>query len=201
MSQRQTVWISSDLSLPIIWLYQATFPILQILIPGTSTTLEKMEEDTASNNSAYKRCQNDASPYTKSSLRDFFTVLALSFHAVFEGLAVGLENDSKDVWLLFAGKLSLDWMDGFRKWSFLLTISSCGSENVQKPTYIIFKWSLNQLYCLQCNKMFSVSACSESHRNISRMYRFDSEVHSVHSEHNLLPGWNRDDRNPIFWVG
>ena len=64
-----------------------------------------MEEATSSNSSAYKRCQNDASLYTKSSLRDFFTVLALSFHAVFEGLAVGLETDSKDVWLLFAGKL------------------------------------------------------------------------------------------------
>ena len=31
--------------------------------------------------------QNNSSP-----VRDFFTVLALSFHAVFEGLAVGLEE-------------------------------------------------------------------------------------------------------------
>jgi len=38
----------------------------------------------------------------KRALRDFFTVLALSFHAVLEGLAVGLESDSSDVWLLFA---------------------------------------------------------------------------------------------------
>ena len=79
------------------------FSILPILIPGTSSTLKKMADATASNSSDDKRCQNDASPYTKSSLRDFFTVLALSFHAVFEGLAVGLETDSKDVWLLFAG--------------------------------------------------------------------------------------------------
>ena len=64
-----------------------------------------MEGATASNSSSDKRCQNNASFYTKSFLRDFFTVLALSFHAVFEGLAVGLETDSKDVWLLFAGKL------------------------------------------------------------------------------------------------
>ena len=64
-----------------------------------------MEGATASNSSSDKRCQNNASFYTKSSLRDFFTVLALSFHAVFEGLAVGLETDSKDVWLLFGGKL------------------------------------------------------------------------------------------------
>ena len=73
------------------------------MITGTSATLKKIAEATSSD--ADKRCENDASANTKSSLRDFFTVLALSFHAVFEGLAVGLETDSKDVWLLFAGKL------------------------------------------------------------------------------------------------
>ena len=73
------------------------------MISGTSATLKKIGEATTSNNSPDESCQNDASPYTKSSLRDFFTVLALSFHAVFEGLAIGLEPDSKDVWLLFAG--------------------------------------------------------------------------------------------------
>ena len=29
--------------------------------------------------------------------------MALSFHAVFEGLAVGLEEDIADVWTLFGG--------------------------------------------------------------------------------------------------
>ena len=70
------------------------------MISGTSASLKKIGEATTSNSSPDK---NDASPYTKSSLRDFFTVLALSFHAVFEGLAIGLETESKDVWLLFAG--------------------------------------------------------------------------------------------------
>ena len=41
----------------------------------------------------------------KIALRDFFTVLALSFHAVFEGLAIGLEPDSSDIWILFAGNI------------------------------------------------------------------------------------------------
>ena len=77
--------------------------ILPILISGTSATLKKIANATSTISLAEKKCQNDASPYTKSSLRDFFTVLALSFHAVFEGLAVGLETESKDVWLLFAG--------------------------------------------------------------------------------------------------
>ena len=39
----------------------------------------------------------------KRALRDFFTVLALSFHAVLEGLAIGLESESSNVWILFAG--------------------------------------------------------------------------------------------------
>ena len=38
-----------------------------------------------------------------AALRDFFTVLALSFHAIFEGLAVGLEEHEDDVWILYAG--------------------------------------------------------------------------------------------------
>ena len=37
------------------------------------------------------------------ALRDFFTVLALSFHAIFEGLAIGLEEHEEDIWILFAG--------------------------------------------------------------------------------------------------
>uniref|UniRef100_A0A0A9XI38 Zinc transporter ZIP1 n=1 Tax=Lygus hesperus TaxID=30085 RepID=A0A0A9XI38_LYGHE len=36
------------------------------------------------------------------SLRGFFAVLALSFHAVFEGLAVGLEKETANVWYLCA---------------------------------------------------------------------------------------------------
>eukprot|EP00095_Tigriopus_kingsejongensis_P000396 maker-scaffold19_size710362-snap-gene-0.21 protein:Tk00396 transcript:maker-scaffold19_size710362-snap-gene-0.21-mRNA-1 annotation:"zinc transporter zip1" len=35
------------------------------------------------------------------TLRDFMTILALTFHAVFEGLAVGLSQDANDVWKLF----------------------------------------------------------------------------------------------------
>ena len=46
------------------------------------------------------------------ALRDFFTVLALSFHAVFEGLAIGLEPDSADIWILFAGNMSISFFQG-----------------------------------------------------------------------------------------
>lgn len=38
----------------------------------------------------------------KNSFRGLLAVLALSFHAVFEGLAVGLENSVQRVWYLFA---------------------------------------------------------------------------------------------------
>merc|ERR1711935_195252 len=72
---------------------------------GTSANLKKIADVATNDCEPYcpeEMCQNDPSPYPTSSLRDFFTVLALSFHAVFEGLAVGLETESQDVWLLFA---------------------------------------------------------------------------------------------------
>ena len=39
---------------------------------------------------------------TQSGIRDLLTVLALSCHAIFEGIAVGLEDKSSGVWALFA---------------------------------------------------------------------------------------------------
>ena len=46
----------------------------------------------------------NAADERKVLLRDFFAVLALSFHAVFEGLAIGLESESTKIWILFAGR-------------------------------------------------------------------------------------------------
>ena len=45
---------------------------------------------------------HDVAPST--SLRDFFTLIALTFHSLFEGLAVGLGNSGHDVWKLFIGE-------------------------------------------------------------------------------------------------
>lgn len=39
---------------------------------------------------------------TRKSFRGLFAILALSFHEVFEGLAVGLEHNVQNVWYLFA---------------------------------------------------------------------------------------------------
>lgn len=39
---------------------------------------------------------------SKILLRNFLTILALSIHCVFEGLAIGLEKNVHDVWILFA---------------------------------------------------------------------------------------------------
>ena len=50
-------------------------------------------------------CCNEEEEHSKSSLRDFFVVLALTFHAILEGIAVGLEPEVNDVWLLFSGEL------------------------------------------------------------------------------------------------
>ena len=37
------------------------------------------------------------------NIAKIFTVLALSFHALLEGMAVGLETDSTDIWIMFIG--------------------------------------------------------------------------------------------------
>ena len=48
-------------------------------------------------------CQDDDNPFQANAMNDFFIVMALSFHSVFEGLAVGLETEPHNIWILFAG--------------------------------------------------------------------------------------------------
>ena len=43
-----------------------------------------------------------------NNIAKVFTVLALSFHALLEGMAVGLETDSTDIWIMFAGLYTSD---------------------------------------------------------------------------------------------
>ena len=50
---------------------------------------------------------------TSTQLREFFTVLALSLHAVFEGLAVGLADDEEGAWVLFAAICSHKFVMAF----------------------------------------------------------------------------------------
>lgn len=51
---------------------------------------------------SHKEDSSKLSSGRNAALRDFFTVLALSFHAIFEGLAIGLEEHEEDVWILYA---------------------------------------------------------------------------------------------------
>jgi len=60
-----------------------------------SPVVAKKVEKPAKNQHSHTFEQSD------SIMRDMITVLALSFHAVFEGLAVGLEENVSDVWMLF----------------------------------------------------------------------------------------------------
>lgn len=81
-----------------------------VVIPRA--TLGKKEETLCANN-LNKEClthvavgdvdtikQGDLNKTIKTSFSGLLTVLALSFHAVFEGLAVGLENGTTKVWYL-----------------------------------------------------------------------------------------------------
>jgi len=54
------------------------------------------------NQSANAALVHSAGEGHTSAIRDFLTVLALSLHAVFEGLAVGLEDSVVTVWTLYA---------------------------------------------------------------------------------------------------
>ena len=38
---------------------------------------------------------------TKSAIRTFFVVAALSFHSVIEGMTLGLEDDDSGIWMSF----------------------------------------------------------------------------------------------------
>ena len=53
----------------------------------------------------YSRCCTLDSKLCSISVRDFVTIAALSFHSIFEGLAIGLEGSTEDVWQLFGGKI------------------------------------------------------------------------------------------------
>lgn len=77
-----------------------------IVEEGTSTNTkdDKMKENRRLSHSSGGHGHSHLLPNSGSSnlLRDFLTVLALSFHAVFEGLAVGVEEHVADIWTLFA---------------------------------------------------------------------------------------------------
>ena len=73
---------------------------------GNKTILSQTENNNSGNSHVHHSHQENSLQVKngrKIALRDFFTVLALSFHAVFEGLAIGLESSSSDIWILFAG--------------------------------------------------------------------------------------------------
>ena len=75
---------------------------------GNKAILPQMENQGGSDSHVHHSHQENSLQVTngrKIALRDFFTVLALSFHAVFEGLAIGLEASSSDIWILFAGNI------------------------------------------------------------------------------------------------
>ena len=44
--------------------------------------------------------------FVSTFVRDLLTCLALSFHAVFEGMAIGLADNTVSLWTLYAGDIS-----------------------------------------------------------------------------------------------
>ena len=71
--------------------------------PPTSLSIHSPNTSDGHVHHSHQRNSFSMSDGRKRALRDFFTVLALSFHAIFEGLAIGLESSSSDIWILFVG--------------------------------------------------------------------------------------------------
>ncbi|XP_076045496.1 zinc transporter ZIP1-like [Oratosquilla oratoria] len=67
-----------------------------------------------------------------TGFRNVLVVLALSYHAIFEGLAVGLQENASDLWLLTAAVLSHKLVIVFSVGMELL------EEGVRRRTYIIY---------------------------------------------------------------
>ena len=63
--------------------------------------------DKKKNDSKGSGCFNCGTRMCSISVRDFVTIAALSFHSIFEGLAVGLETTTEDVWQLFGGSFDV----------------------------------------------------------------------------------------------
>ena len=78
------------------------FPFLTAA-PTNYKTFNKSKSSELIDVEVYSTKSSEDAKFSKSALRDFLTVVALSLHAIFEGLAVGLEKDQHDVWILFAG--------------------------------------------------------------------------------------------------
>ena len=79
------------------------FPFLTAA-PTNYKTFNKSKSSELIDVEVYSTKSSEDAKFSKSALRDFLTVVALSLHAIFEGLAVGLEKDQHDVWILFAGR-------------------------------------------------------------------------------------------------
>lgn len=75
-------------------------------LPGsTSSDLEKSDHEKSNDSNEHLTKKKSSGKHSKlhslfNSLSALIAVLALSFHAIFEGLAVGLETEATDVWYL-----------------------------------------------------------------------------------------------------
>lgn len=78
-----------------------------------SSNKELYNAQSTENNSGHSHSHSNIDGAIKNSFGGLLAVLALSFHAVFEGLAVGLENSVQKVWYLFAAIATHKLVIGF----------------------------------------------------------------------------------------
>jgi len=70
---------------------------------------------------------------SSGAFKDFFTIVALSVHAIFEGMAVGLEESTKDVWTLFIAIASHKFVIAF---CICMELQNTGAKKLLFFTYL-----------------------------------------------------------------
>lgn len=99
-----------DLTIPRVTL--AKFDDGNISYISTSNK-DLLNSQTTVNSEKHAHDHHHIDDQIKNSLGGFLVVIALSFHAVFEGLAVGLESSVEKVWYLFAAIATHKLVIGF----------------------------------------------------------------------------------------
>ena len=85
---------------------------------------------------------------TKSAIRTFFVVAALSFHSVIEGMTIGLEKDGTDVWMSFLAVSLHKFVIAFSVGVELLAAEVKRITKALRRSFLYFRLAINSIKSL-----------------------------------------------------
>ena len=86
---------------------------------------------------------------TKSAIRTFFVVAALSFHSVIEGMTIGLERDGTEVWMSFLAVSLHKFVIAFSVGVELLAAEVKGMFTTLRRNFLLVSELINSMKLLQ----------------------------------------------------